>query len=72
MKNQKKITNIIVSIVLLQLLFTFSTPMVKAETNIPDDFNQNLDLDQVYIYNVTLFNTTKRLEWWGLDWTLKG
>jgi len=72
MKNQKKITYIIVSIVLLQLLFSFSAPMVKAETSVPDDFNQNLDLDQVYIYNVTLFNTTKRLEWWGLDWTLKG
>lgn len=72
MKNQKKITYIIVSIVLLQLLFTFSAPMVKAETSIPDNFNNNLDLDQVYIYNVTLFNTTKRLEWWGLDWTLKG
>jgi len=72
MKKIIKITYIIISIALLQLLFFFSIPMVKAETSIPDDFNQDLDLDQVYIYNVTSFNTTKYLEWWGLDWTIKG
>ncbi|MBA7545453.1 hypothetical protein ES705_37822 [subsurface metagenome] len=72
MKNLKKIVYIIVSLILLQFLFFYSAPAVRADTSVPDNFNQNLDLNRIYIYNVTAFNTTKPLEWWGLDWTLKG
>ncbi len=74
MKNLKKSTYIIVSLVILPLLVLFLTPAVKAETNIPENFNTNLDLDTIYIYNVTSFNTSKELEWRPLDWSapLKG
>ncbi|KKN27315.1 hypothetical protein LCGC14_0865710 [marine sediment metagenome] len=69
---KKKGSFVIISIFLFPLIFSTFMISIKAEGEIPSNYNQNLDLDQVYIYNVTLFNTTKRLEWWGLDWTLKG
>ncbi|MFX1364412.1 MAG: hypothetical protein ACFFCE_01020 [Promethearchaeota archaeon] len=69
MKKNKKITYIVVSMVVLQLFISFSIPKVKATINIPDEFNKKLDLDEVYIYNVTAFNTTKPLEWLDVDWT---
>lgn len=68
MKNLKKIAYIIVSLILLQFLFIFSAPTVRADTSVPDNFNQNLDLNRIYIYNVTAFNTTKPLEWVDVDW----
>lgn len=60
-------TYVIVSLTLLPLLF-FSVQSVKADMSIPDKFNKNLDLDQIYIYNVTAFNTTKPLEWADVNW----
>jgi len=68
MKNLKKITYAIVSLILLQTILFSSVQIVKADTSIPDNFNKNLDLDQVYIYNVTEFNITKPLEWADVDW----
>lgn len=68
MKNLKKFTYAIVSLIFLQTILLSSIQLVKADTNIPDNFNKNLDLDQVYIYNVTEFNTTKPLEWADVDW----
>jgi hypothetical protein len=62
MKNLKKITYIIVSLILPIFLFFFSALGVRAETSVPDNFNQNLDLNRIYIYNVSAFNTTKPLE----------
>ena len=67
-KSLKKTTYIIVSLVFLQLSLIFSIPMVKADIIIPDNFNQNLDLDEVFVYNVTAFNITKPLEWLDVDW----
>ncbi|MFX1375056.1 MAG: hypothetical protein ACFFA0_04530 [Promethearchaeota archaeon] len=69
MKELKKIIFIIIPLFLLQGFGFFMTPTVKADVIIPDNFNKNLDLDEVYIYNVTAFNTTKRLEWADVDWT---
>jgi len=71
MKNQY-IKYFLLTLLFIQLLIIIPIPFTKAQDEIPSNYNQNLDLDQVYTYNVTLFNTTKRLEWWGLDWTLKG
>ncbi len=68
MKKIKGITYIIVSLVLLQLFVFFSIPTVKANTNIPDNFNKNLNLEEVFVYNVTAFNITKPLEWLDVDW----
>ena len=68
MKNLKKFTYAIVSLILLQIILLSSAQLVKADTSIPDNFNKNLDLDQIYIYNVTAFNTTKPLEWVDVDW----
>lgn len=71
MKNQKKSIYVIVSLVLLPLLF-FSVQSVRADSSIPDNFNKNLDLDQVYIYTVNAFNTTKSLEWKNFNWLTTG
>ncbi len=68
MKNLKKSTYIIGSLVILPILVLFLTPAVKAETNIPENFNADLDLDTTYIYNVKSFNTSKPLQWYSLDW----
>jgi len=68
MKNLKKLTYAIVSLILLQIMLFSSVQIVKADTSIPDNFNKNLDLDQVYIYNVTEFNITKPLEWADVNW----
>ncbi|MHA2128489.1 MAG: hypothetical protein ACW99L_00825 [Promethearchaeota archaeon] len=68
MKNTKKILSISGILVLIQLLFISSIPVVKAESKIPSNFNQNLDLEKTYIYNVTAFNITKPLEWADVDW----
>jgi len=72
MKNIKKIACIIVSLILLQFLFLFSAQLVKADTSIPDKFNKNLDLDQVYIYNVIGFNATEPLEWLYVNYSTRG
>jgi hypothetical protein len=68
MKNLKKFTYAIVSMIFIQIIFLASVELVIANTSIPDKFNKNLDLDQIYIYNVTDFNTTKPLEWRDVDW----
>ena len=34
----------------------------------PDNYNDQLDLDEIYVYNVTSFNTSKSLEWRELNW----
>ncbi|MFX1488543.1 MAG: hypothetical protein ACFFBI_05305 [Promethearchaeota archaeon] len=66
MKYRKNATYLIVSVILLYIIITI--PIAKAESSIPNNFNKDLDLNEVYIYNVSSFNTTKRLEWLSLDW----
>lgn len=71
MKNLKIRTYVIVALTLLPLLF-LSVQSVRAVTSIPDNFNKNLDLDQVYVYNVNAFNTTESLEWKDFNWITTG
>lgn len=71
MKNLKKYTYAIVSCILIQIIFLSSAQLVEADTSIPDKFNKNLNLDQVYIYNVTGFNTTEPLAWLDVYWSTK-
>ena len=68
MKKFKKIIYNIISLFLLQGLIFFTSPTVKANVEVPKNFNKNLDLNEVYIYNVTTFNITKPLEWLDVDW----
>ena len=68
MKKIKKVLFIIISLVFIQLIFSTLITLTKAEADIPSNFNQDLDLDEIYIYRITAFNTSKRLEWADLDW----
>ncbi|MFW9865614.1 MAG: hypothetical protein ACFFEN_05895 [Candidatus Thorarchaeota archaeon] len=67
MKYKSNTTYLFASIIIINILCAI--PTVKAESSIPSNFNKDLDLNEVYIYNVSSFNTTKRLEWLPLDWT---
>lgn len=69
MRKTYKITYFIASLLILQLLFLSFVPITKAESIIPSNFNQELDLTEVYIYEVIAFNTSKPLEWADLNWT---
>ena len=69
MKYTHKFILIIASLLILQLLFLSFVPITKAESIIPSNFNQELDLTEVYIYEVIAFNTSKPLEWADLNWT---
>ena len=71
MKNLKKYTYATVSCILIQIIFLSSAQLVEEDTSITDKFNKNLNLDQVYIYNVTVFNTTEPLAWLDVYWSTK-
>lgn len=67
--NKKKIfLGIFASILVFQTIFFALTPTIKADTTIPENFCGELDFNEVYIYNVSSFNTSKPLEWRELDW----
>ena len=55
MKNTKKLFSIIGLLILLQLLFQSSIPTVNANPSIPTPYYQDLDINGIYIYNVTQF-----------------
>jgi len=55
MNNTRKIIILIASLILIQLLYQSSVPIVKAENNIPNSYYQELDLEDVYIYEVLGF-----------------
>jgi hypothetical protein len=59
---------IFTSILVFQTIFFVLTPIIKAETAIPGNFCGELDFNEVYVYNVSSFNTSKPLEWRELDW----
>jgi len=59
---------IFTSILVFQTIFFALTPIIKADTAIPENYCGELDLNKVYIYNVSSFNTSKPLEWRELDW----
>ena len=64
MKNKKIYFGFIVAILIL-CTFNLST---TASPSTPDNYTDQLDLQEIYIYNVTAFNTSKALEWRELDW----
>ena len=66
---KKKVFFAVLSFLLFQLMFSPFLLSIKAEGEIPNNYNQNLDLDEVYIYKITAFNTSEHLEWADLDWT---
>jgi len=49
------------------LVFCTFNLSVTSSPLTPDNFNDQLNLDEIYIYNVTSFNTSKPLEWKELD-----
>ena len=64
----KRFTGIIIFLFLLQNFILFISPTVKANDLIPNNFKKNLDLNEVYVYNVTAFNISKPLQWLDVDW----
>ena len=71
--NKKNIfLGIFTSLLVFQTIFFVLTPISKADTAIPENFCGKLDLSEVYIYNVSSFNTSKPLEWRDLDWIPRG
>lgn len=57
MKSTKKIFSIVSLLVLVQLLFQSTIPIVKADTSIPISYSQELDINGTYVYNVTQFSS---------------
>jgi len=73
--NKKRIlTGLTISLLVLQMLFFFSIPFTKADTDIPSDYSQSLNLDTNYIYNVTFWGGEDPavIYWWGYDWNHYG
>ncbi len=68
MNKKKKFLGIFASILVFQAIFFTLTPFIKADTAIPENFCGELDFNDVYVYNVSSFNTSKPLEWRELDW----
>ncbi|MFX1378107.1 MAG: DUF4430 domain-containing protein [Promethearchaeota archaeon] len=55
MKNLRKIICLIATLVLIQLIFSASVPIVKADDIIVESYNQNLDFNRTYVYKVSQF-----------------
>jgi len=50
------------------LIFCTFNLSVTSSPLTPDNFNDQLDFSEIYVYNVTSFNTSKSLEWRELNW----
>ena len=73
--NKKRIlTGLSISLLVLPMLFFFSIPFIKADTDVPSDYSQSLNLDTTYIYNVTFWGGEDPavIYWWGYDWNHYG
>ncbi len=55
MKNTKNTIYLLTTLILIQLIFSTSIPIVKAEVEIADSYYQNLDFNRTYIYEVSQF-----------------
>ena len=55
MKNNKKVFYFISILVFIQLIYSSSIPIVRAEESIPDPYYQNLNLNDTYVYEVSQF-----------------
>ena len=71
MTNQKLTPGLITLLMITYALFFFTVPISKANSTIPSNFNQKLNLETIYIYNVSSFNTSKPLEWYEVDYSSK-
>ncbi|MHA1146992.1 MAG: DUF4430 domain-containing protein [Promethearchaeota archaeon] len=61
----------IASLLIVSVLLTAKTPITRANSTIPEDYHQEIDLNGDYVYNVTLFGE-KAAQWWGIDWSYRG
>jgi len=68
MTKKKIFLGIFATILVFQTIFFALTPPIKADTTIPQNFCGELDFNDIYVYNVSSFNTSKPLEWRELDW----
>ena len=59
---------IFTSILVFQTILFALAPIIKADTTIPQNFCGELDFNDIYVYNISSFNTSKPLEWRELDW----
>ncbi|MFX1593005.1 MAG: DUF4430 domain-containing protein [Promethearchaeota archaeon] len=70
MKNAKKALYIISILVCIQLIYSSSIPIVKAETEIPNSYSQSLSLNNPYVYEVIQFGNPTR--WYNFTFGLEG
>ncbi|MFX1355748.1 MAG: hypothetical protein ACFFA8_00550 [Promethearchaeota archaeon] len=68
MRTKNYLAELFIFLVLNSAFFLFTVPIVKANSTIPSKFNKQLNLDTIYIYNVSAFNTSKSLEWLDVDY----
>jgi len=69
MMQKQYIKYFLLTLLFIQLLIIIPLPFTKAQDEIPSNYNQDLDFDGVYIYDIHSFNTSEHLEWADLDWT---
>ena len=70
MKSTKKIFSIVGLLVLVQLLFQSTIPIVKADISIPISYSQELDINGTYVYNVTQFSS--EASWYNFSFGFEG
>jgi len=69
MKKKAIVLGILCSFFIMQEIFIVSIPTVKADVIIPPNFYSELEMDSVYVYNVTKYGGD--LSWLGFDWVSK-
>ncbi|MFX1258745.1 MAG: hypothetical protein ACFFAN_12865, partial [Promethearchaeota archaeon] len=73
MTTKKVLIGFIGSMMVLAAIYIFSLPITKASDDIPEEYSDEIDLDDMstYIYNVTGYGDFPA-EWYGFDWSKKG
>ncbi|MHA2392424.1 MAG: hypothetical protein ACXAEX_10820, partial [Promethearchaeota archaeon] len=57
MKNTNKLVTIFGLLILTQMLFHSSVPIVKADPGIPTSYYHDLNINGTYVYNVNQFGS---------------
>ena len=70
MKNTKKAIYFISILVFIQLLYSGSIPLAKADPTIPESYSQNLNFNKPYVYEVIQFGDTTG--WYNFTFGLEG
>ncbi len=65
-----KLLSLIGLLVLVQILFQSSIPIVKANTSIPFTYSQELNINGTYVYNVTQFSS--EVGWYNFSGGFEG